>query len=73
MCSDSQVIAQRYMQGTVEIQGGRAVLIEYFKTRGFGEDRTCFELPYQMRLANQLADLEATIKVGTPSRRQFFL
>jgi len=58
-----QVIVHRYMQGVVEVQGGRAVLIEYFRSRGFGEDRTCFELPYQLRLANQFAELEASIKV----------
>ncbi len=62
-----QAVAQRYLQGTVEIQGGRAVLIEYFRQKGFADQRACFELPYQYYLAGQMAELENALKVCIPS------
>jgi hypothetical protein len=58
-----QAVAQRYLQGTVEIQGGRAVLIEYFRQKGFADQRACFELPYQYHLAGQMTELENALKV----------
>jgi hypothetical protein len=58
-----QTVVTRYLVEASEVQGGRAAMIDFFKGKGFGVERACMELPYQMRLANQTEELEATIKV----------
>jgi len=53
----------RYLPGSSEVQAGRATLIDYFKQVGYGSERACYELPYQMRLAGQTAELREAIEV----------
>lgn len=58
-----QAVVTRYLPEAAEVQGSRAAMIDYFKEKGYGNERSCFELPYQMRLASQIKELEEAIKV----------
>jgi len=56
------IVIHKYMSNTVDVEGVRAVIIDYFTDMGLDKERAALELTYQFQEAGRKADLLETIK-----------